>query len=248
MFYQLQACNQLELATHIEMLASLLRLNAIKTMKSILAGTAANKLQDVLEAAFGGEDEDDEDYIPEDQPEDEPSTSQGESSTAMKQKAPPTTSASKHKTGHKGGICALSDASCYYPTTSDAKSSAYLHGGVDPSFYSSHISSWKMRSAGYECMYSSVKKAEGVEVPDCDFFSTMKGQLSTHIRQFHLNIAIACFICPLKRWWSGSSWMDHMKKYHMELDPDCFFVREGVDIEEFKSSFTIKQEVTGDDI
>ena len=199
MFYQLQACNQLELATHIEMSASLLRLNVIKTMKSVLAGTTANKLQDVLEVAFGGEDKDDEDYVPEDQPEDEPSTSQGESSTAIKRKAPPTTGASKCKAGHKSGICALLDVSCYYPTTNDTKSSAYLHGGVDPLYYSSRISSQKMRSAGYECMYSSVKKAEGVEVPNCDFFSTMKGQLSTHICQYHLGIAIACFLCPLKK-------------------------------------------------
>ena len=42
--------------------------------------------------------------------------------------------------------------------------------------------------------------------------------------------------------------MDHMKKYHAELDQDCFFVPEGVDIEEFKSSLTIKQEVTADDV
>ena len=175
---------------------SLLRLNAIKTMKSVLAGTAANKFQDVLKVAFGEEDEDEEDYVPEDQPENEPSTSQGESSTALKWKAPPPTGASKCKAGHKSGFCALSDASCYYPTTNDAKSLAYLHSGVNPSYYSSCISSQKMRSAGYECMYSSVKKAEGVEVPDCDFFSTTKGQLSTHICQFHLGIAIACFICP----------------------------------------------------
>ena len=43
------------------MLVSLLRLNAIKTMKSVLARTAANKLQNVLKAAFGGKDEDDKD-------------------------------------------------------------------------------------------------------------------------------------------------------------------------------------------
>ena len=72
-------CNQLELATHIEMSASLLRLDAIRTMKIDLARTAANKLQDVLEAAFGG-DEEKETEDPEGQPEDEPSTSQGESS------------------------------------------------------------------------------------------------------------------------------------------------------------------------
>ena len=166
----------------------------------------------------------------------------------MKQKAAPTVGASKCKARHKGSICALTDASCYYPTTNDAKSSAYLHGGVDPLFYSSCISSQKMKSAGYECMYSSIKKAEGVEVPDCDFFSTTKGQLSMHIHQYHLGIAIACFICPSKRWWLGSSWMDHMKKYHAELDQDCFFIREGDDIEEFKSSLTIKQVVTGDGI
>ena len=39
-----------------------------------------------------------------------------------------------------------------------------------------------------------------------------------------------------------------MKKFYAELDPKSFFVREGVDIEEFKSSLAIKQKVTGDDI
>ena len=38
------------------------------------------------------------------------------------------------------------------------------------------------------------------------------------------------------------------EEYHSELDPDYFFICEGVDIKEFKSSLTIKQEVTGDDI
>ena len=70
------------------MLASLLRLNAIRIMKSVLARTAASKLQDVLEAAFCEEEEDNEDYVPEDQPEEEPTVSLGESSTSTKQKAP----------------------------------------------------------------------------------------------------------------------------------------------------------------
>ena len=105
-----------------------------------------------------------------------------------------------------------------------------------------------MKSAGYECMYLAIKKAEGIEVPDCDFFSTTKGQLRAHIRQHHLGITIACFICPAKRWWSGSSWMEHMKKYHSELGQDCFFIRKGADINELRSSLTIKQEVMGDNI
>ena len=115
------------------MLASLLRLNAIRIMKSVLAGTAASKLQDVLEAAFCEEEEDNEDDVPEDQPEEEPTVSLGESSISTKQKAPQLLVHPKRKSGHqqKGGICALSDASCYYPTTSDVKCLAYLHGGVD---------------------------------------------------------------------------------------------------------------------
>ena len=39
-----------------------------------------------------------------------------------------------------------------------------------------------------------------------------------------------------------------MKKFHAELDPESFFIHEGVNIEEFKSSLAIKQEVTGDNI
>ena len=42
--------------------------------------------------------------------------------------------------------------------------------------------------------------------------------------------------------------MEHMKKYHAELNQDIFFVCEGADIEEFKSSLAIKQEVMGDNI
>ena len=114
-------------------------------MKIVLARTAANKLQDILEVAFGG-DEEKETEDPEGQPKDEPSTSQGDSS--LKQKASPSGSGPKCKTA-KSGICTLSDASCYFPTDSDAKSSAYLHGGVDSAFFSSRISSQKMKSAGY---------------------------------------------------------------------------------------------------
>ena len=44
-------------------------------MKSVLTGTAASKLQDVLKAAFCDEYEDNEDYIPKDQPKEEPTAS-----------------------------------------------------------------------------------------------------------------------------------------------------------------------------
>ena len=42
-------------------------------MKSILAGTETKKLQDVLEAAFESDEEDDKDVIPEEEKEEEAS-------------------------------------------------------------------------------------------------------------------------------------------------------------------------------
>ena len=44
----------MELATHIEMTAGMLRLDAIRLMKAVLAGTSTNKFHDVMEGAFGG--------------------------------------------------------------------------------------------------------------------------------------------------------------------------------------------------
>ena len=52
----MQACNQLELATHIEMTASLLHQDAIAVIKVALASTHTDRLVNVLEAAFIGEE------------------------------------------------------------------------------------------------------------------------------------------------------------------------------------------------
>ena len=54
--YFFQACNQLEIATHIEMTASLLQHDANNIIKTALAGTQTKKFTDVMEAAFGGDD------------------------------------------------------------------------------------------------------------------------------------------------------------------------------------------------
>ena len=134
-------------------------------------------------------------------------------------------------------------ASLYYPTTADAKT-LYLHSGVDSSYYSSHQSSKGKGSAGNECQFTSIKKSEGIILPDCHFFSTTKGQLSTHICQHHLGLAVACYICPQKRWWSATTWKDHMQKCHADIGSEAFYVKEGVNIEEFKETLTIKKKVT----
>ena len=238
------ACNQLELATHIEMSASLLRLNAIRLMKGVLAGTKTKKLQDVLEAAFCEQGVEGDDYIPDEEEEEEEAEQEASTSTGVKHKAPPTPTAKCSKVG----ICALSDAVIHYPTTSEAQSSAYLHAGVDPRFFSSHKSSAKTNIAGYKCQFAAIKREEGLDISDCTLFSTTKSQLSTHIRQHHLGVAIGCYICPTKRRWSGSSWMEHMKKCHHDLQSDCFFVKEGANLQELQKSIEVKEEVARDDI
>ena len=158
------------------MSASMLRLHAIRLLKSILAGTETKKLQDVLEAAFGSNEEDDEDIPPEEEKEEEPSTSSG-----VKRKIPQPQGSSKRKASHpsKAGICALADATIYFPSTSDA-STSYLHAGVDSAFYSSWKSSQAMKSAGYECNYSVTKKAEGVLIPDHFLFNNKRPVINTY--------------------------------------------------------------------
>ena len=216
-------------------------------MKGVLAGTKTKKLQDVLEAAFCEQGAEGADYVPDEEeevgeaePEEEASTS-----TGAKRKVPSPSSLAKCS---KMGICALSDAVVHYPTTSEAQASAYLHAGVDPRFYSSRKSSAKTRVAGYECQYAAIKREEGVDISDCTLFLTTKSQLSTHIRQHHLDVAIGCYICPTRRWWSGSSWMEHMKKCHPDLQSDCFFVKEGANLQELRESLEVKREVTEGDL
>ena len=69
-----QAFNQLEISCHVEKTALLLREDAVKVMKTALAGTATTKFIDVMEAVFGVDEEeapeleptpgDEEEYIP----------------------------------------------------------------------------------------------------------------------------------------------------------------------------------------
>ena len=93
----------------------------------------------------------------------------------------------------KGGVVGLKEATPLFPTTKHR--GQYLHAGIDPKFVSSHISSTTYTKAGYYCQFSSVSVEEGKLVPDCNFFSATKAQLSTHIRQNHLGLAITFFIC-----------------------------------------------------
>ena len=81
----------------------------------------------------------------------------------------------------------------------------------------------------------------------CEWFSTTKAQLSTHLRQVHLGIAVTCSICH-KWWWAASTWFTHMKTVHSALAFDNFFLHERAEAELEKQMLLIKQEVAPEDI
>ena len=212
------------------MVASVLWHDAVKMIKTVLAGTATGRFTDVIEATFGEEEPVELqkvlDEAADEEEEEEEEMEQGASASSSKggkhkNSTTPSTS-SKCKPAHPthGGLCHLDDAEVYFPTIADK--GAYLHTGVDGKFISAQKSSKSTPVAGYGCLFSQVSQEEGKKVPDCDFISTTKGQLSTNIRQVHLGICISCYICD-KKWWSSSSWMEHMKKVPFQIRRGCLF-------------------------
>ena len=125
-----------------------MRRDALQMLKAGLAGTATTKLLDILEAAFGVAEAEDE--VPDIQP--TPAKAEevlppsafvpkaadtlGQPSTSgLKRQAKTDTSgASKHKSAKpsKLGPVALADATPFYPTAKEK--ATYLHIGVDPHY------------------------------------------------------------------------------------------------------------------
>ena len=97
------------------------------------------------------------------------------------------------------------------------------------------------------CQYSNIMNSKGKIMPECNFFSSVKAQLSTHIRQFHLGVAVTCYVCQ-KIWWSAAAWYEHMTKVHTNLTSKDYYVKEGTNIQELQQAFALKKEVTGDDL
>ena len=146
-----------------------MRLDSIRTIKCALAGTATSKFTDVLEAVFGIDEENPRDFeAEEDKPDVVPEegiatkeTVEGESlsdpvaSTSVgvgaKRKAPTSTTTvkSKRKSSKpvKGGVCALVDATVFYPFDSNT----YLHTGVPSDYISKREGSQYKYTAVYMC-------------------------------------------------------------------------------------------------
>ena len=203
---------------HVEMVASILSRDAAHLIKTVLAGTATKQFTDVIEGVFGPEEpaevreafeevpakEEEEEDV--DLGTEEVIASTSTSTGTKRKRTTNVPSSAKRRPAHptRGGVCSLDSAKVYFPSTSDA--GVHLHAGVDSKYISSRKSSAHTTAAGYGCLYSQVAKSEGQIVPNCDVISTTKAQLSTHIRQHHLGIAIGCYICSgNKRWWSAGT-------------------------------------------
>ena len=119
----------------------MLRQDACKIIKTTLAGLAAGKLVDMVEAAFGGEETEAElealeEVFQEDDPKEDPLTDQPSTSCVTKRKGSVLTTTAKCQISHpsKGGIIPLKATTPYYPTVNDRK--GYHHAGVYPHFFS----------------------------------------------------------------------------------------------------------------
>ena len=169
-----------------------MRLDSICTLKSALAGAAASKFMDVMEAVFGVEEE----FAPKLE-EEEPDETEGEVpaegviTKGVEGSPKPSTSkgvkckasglaASKHKQSKptKAGLCLLEDATPLFP--SDAK--GYLHTGVPVEYISKHEGSKYSQTAVYICEYAKAEQAKGNDIPDCEVMCQQKAQVSSHIQ------------------------------------------------------------------
>ena len=209
-------------------------------MKYALAVTATSKFTDVLEAVFGidkeevpdfEEEEDEPDTIPEEglttkeavesieSTAPEASTSSGTGAKRKATSAPSGRPKCKASKPVKAGVCKIEDATVFYPSNK----SNYLHTGVPPEYISKHEGSQYSNTAVYACNYSKVETERGNRVAFCDTVCQNKMQVSSHLRQFHLGICVACYIRN-HRWWSAFEWKKHMVAHHPNLSENEYFV------------------------
>ena len=237
-----------------------MRLDAVRTLKSVFAGTTTSHFTNVIEAVFGAEEENpppktEETEETEDRYDEVPDEGLIEKDTAGTSSIQPSTSSqgtkcktndppkqkSKRKSSKptKAGICKLEDATPLYPTDE----ATYLHTGVPSNYISSRKGSQYKNTAIYICNYTQAMAEEGKSVTPCDVMCQQKTQTSSHVRQFHLGICIACYICG-HRWWSATEWGKHMAKVHSSLSPEDYYVKADFD----PTSIAIKTEVTEADL
>ena len=139
----------------------------------------------------------------------------------------------------KAGVCKIEDATPLYPTDK----ATYLHTGVPQNFISSRKGSQYKNTAVYLCNYAQAMTEQGKPTPPCNVLCQQKAQVSSHIRQFHFGVCVACYVCG-HRWWSATEWGKHMASEHSALSPEDYYVKADFN----PTDIAIKTEVTKADL
>ena len=115
----------------------------------------------------------------------------------------------------------------YFPTT--AKASEH-HIGVADCLVSKRSKFGKTRDIWrYKCLFSSNAESVGYQLREedegCDFWTQQSSATVTHIRRYHLGIALGCKFCDW-RTFSGASWKPHMKRFHKSTPEEKWYAHE----------------------
>ena len=208
-------------------------------MKSTMAGMAVGKFWDVLEDAFGYDEE------AHDEP-DPPSPVQLEREADLPAAAKTTKAAAEKAQGgakrksstpsrrpkKPKGVGAppisLSAAQIIFPTNADR-----YHYAGNPGPFIGARKTVKMLTTGeirgvYSCQYTQVA-GHGKELPSCNYVNESRLQMAQHVREYHMGIALGCWVCQLAgkeyKVYGGKAWMDHMRRFHGQTHREAEFFK-----------------------
>ena len=201
-------------------------------LKTTMAGMAVGKFWDVLENTFGYDEDladrpDSPPPAPEERPSDLPAGSQTTKAAAegkKKRKSGTPIRQVKKPRGVSGPPIPLDAAEVMFPTSSKR----YHYTGSPGPFIgprkSVRVPSGEIRGV-YTCEYTK-RASDAQELTPCGFFNESRNQMAQHVREYHMGIALGCWICHLEgreyRVYGGKAWHDHMVhrhgKTHIEAD------------------------------
>ena len=234
--FYFQACGQLELISCMKGVLCQMEMDCMGIIKSVLAGMAVGKFWDVLEDCFAyNEDLADRPPQPSPVPEEKESDLPASSTTtkgavearsgSKKRKSGSTVKVVKKPKGIVAPGIPLKDATTVFPTHRDR-----YHYAGNPGQYIGPRKSVRQPSGEirgvYSCQYT---QHVDTGAPPCNFINEQRNQMAQHIREYHLGIALGCWICQLNgkeyKVYGGKAWSDHMKIHHGETHSEADFFK-----------------------
>ena len=204
-------------------------------LKTTMAGMAVGKFWDVLVSSFGY-DEDLADRpaspppVPEERPGDLPARSQttkaaAESGSKKKRKSGTPVRLIKKPRGVTGSPIPLDAAEVMFPTSSKR----YHYTGSPGPFIGPRKSvrnpSGEIRGV-YTCEYTK-RASDAHELIPCAFINESRNQMAQHVREYHMGVALGCWICHLEgreyKVYGGKAWHDHMVHRHSTTHKEADF-------------------------